>query len=227
MVIPSRSFRLGLLLLAGMAVNGCAGGHGLVRYHATELAHQRLDVAWFGPMLPGDAEDLVRWRRSVGPPVVVRGASRSGQTSDRLVVINWNVHVGAGNVPRLFADVRRQAGAGVPIVFLLQEAYREGPEVPRSLGPGAIFASAIQGLQPDGRRDEVEAVAASLGLHAYYVPSMRNGDPLTSDEDRGNAILSTIPLDDLSAIELPFERQRRVAIAATLGGITRTGQPWR
>ena len=44
---------------------------------------------------------------------------------------------------------------------------------------------------------------------------MRNGaEP--PFEDRGNAILSTLPLEDLLAIELPFTRQRRIAIGARL-----------
>jgi endonuclease/exonuclease/phosphatase family metal-dependent hydrolase len=66
-------------------------------------------------------------------------------------------------------------------------------------------------------RPDILALAGSLGLHAVYVPSMRNGsaDP-DGREDRGNAILSTEPLTDLTAIELPFARQRRVAIKATL-----------
>jgi endonuclease/exonuclease/phosphatase family metal-dependent hydrolase len=112
-------------------------------------------------------------------------------------------------------------------VFLLQEAYRGGPEVPAALDGDATFASLIRGLRKDGQREEIESIASSLGLHAYYVPSMRNGGPLTSDEDRGNAILSTVPLTDLAAIELPFERQRRVAVAATVSGTTESGEPWR
>jgi endonuclease/exonuclease/phosphatase family metal-dependent hydrolase len=49
-----------------------------------------------------------------------------------------------------------------------------------------------------------------------YVPSMRNGRLFSSDtrQDRGNAILSTFPLEDLRAIELPFGRQRHVAVTA-------------
>ena len=43
------------------------------------------------------------------------------------------MHVGGGDFERLALDVRRQAGADVPIVFLIQEAYREGPEVPTEL----------------------------------------------------------------------------------------------
>ena len=54
---------------------------------------------------------------------------------------------------------------------------------------------------------------------------MRNGTTAVA-EDRGTAILSTMPLADLQAIELPFERQRRVALAATVGGATPSGDVW-
>ena len=185
-------------------------------------------VSWLAPELARDVTSLSRWRRSVGPAVAVAvKAETASQASDQLVVVNWNMHVGGGDLHRLFADVRRQAGPSVPIVFLLQEAYRSGPEVPTVLDRDATFASVIRGLRKDGGREEIEALAASLGLHTYYVPSMRNGGPLTSDEDRGNAILSTVPLADLAAIELPFERQRRVAVAATVSGSTARGRPWR
>jgi len=44
---------------------------------------------------------------------------------------------------------------------------------------------------------------------------MRNGDPASDPpEDRGNAIMANVPLRSPQAIELPFERQRRVALAA-------------
>ena len=55
---------------------------------------------------------------------------------------------------------------------------------------------------------------------------MRNGAPLVSDEDRGNAVVSSLPISELSAIELPFERQRRVAVAATVSGLAPDGTPW-
>jgi endonuclease/exonuclease/phosphatase family metal-dependent hydrolase len=42
---------------------------------------------------------------------------------------------------------------------------------------------------------------------------MRNGAERT---DRGNAILSTLPLGDAAAVELPFEYQRRAAVVASL-----------
>jgi endonuclease/exonuclease/phosphatase family metal-dependent hydrolase len=54
---------------------------------------------------------------------------------------------------------------------------------------------------------------------------MRNGRPGTTSEDRGNAILSSVRLSDVTAIELPLERQRRVAIAATVTVKTRDNAP--
>jgi endonuclease/exonuclease/phosphatase family metal-dependent hydrolase len=146
--------------------------------------------------------------------------------ADKLIVVNWNMHVGGGDFAELLEDVRKEAG-GAPIVFLLQEAYRAGPEVPTALDGSSDWASLIRGLRADGSREEIESIARAHGLHAYYVPSMRNGAPPVSDEDRGNAILSTLPLTDLTAIELPFERQRRVAIAATVNGTTGRGEPWK
>ncbi|MGH9309749.1 MAG: hypothetical protein ACRD1U_10270 [Vicinamibacterales bacterium] len=222
--VPSR---VALLLAVALSLNGCAGSHAVVRQPVSELGRDAISaVSWFVPELGDDVADLVRWRRSVGPPVV-RMANTPPPAADRLVVVNWNVHVGGGDIARLFADVRQRMGPHVPIVLLLQEAYRAGDEVPRMLAPSATFASVIREMRQDGRREEIEVVAESLGLHAYYVPSMRNGGPSASDEDRGNAILSTIPLSDLSAIELPFERQRRVAVAATVSGATLDGRPWR
>jgi hypothetical protein len=42
------------------------------------------------------------------------------------------------------------------------------------------------------RRDDIVTVAGRLRLAAFYVPSMRNGEPRVTTE-RGNAILSTLP----------------------------------
>jgi endonuclease/exonuclease/phosphatase family metal-dependent hydrolase len=60
-------------------------------------------------------------------------------------------------------------------------------------------------------------IAEKRELWLYYAPSMRNG-PQTGEasQDRGNAILSTLPLSGFKAIELPFERQRRVALSANV-----------
>jgi endonuclease/exonuclease/phosphatase family metal-dependent hydrolase len=111
-------------------------------------------------------------------------------------------------------------------VLLLQDAFRSGAGVPVPMNPGAFFAGRLGGPRSAEEPHDVESLAAAYGFHAYYVPSMRNWGPL-SDEDRGNAILSTLPLSDLIAIELPFERQRRVAVAATVSGLDAGGRPWR
>jgi endonuclease/exonuclease/phosphatase family metal-dependent hydrolase len=58
---------------------------------------------------------------------------------------------------------------------------------------------------------------------------MRNGrDPGPSGpEDRGSAILSTLPLSDVAAIELPMSRHRRVAVGAGIAGDALSGRGWR
>jgi len=55
--------------------------------------------------------------------------------------------------------------------------------------------------------------AHALSLNLRYAPSMRNGP---SQSDRGNAILSTLPLADAHAVELPLVLQRRVAVSANV-----------
>ena len=68
-------------------------------------------------------------------------------------------------------------------------------------------------IRPRRPTTDVRDIAEQFGLSVAYVPSMRNGPAtaLSEREDRGNAILSTEPLLDVRAIELPFGKQRRVA----------------
>ena len=180
------------------------------------------EITWSGPREARDVAALDAWCAATGSPVVVPApASRllaAFDPLDELVVVSWNVHVGAADLDGLVQRLR--AGgftAGRPVtrfVLLLQEAYRAGPAVPRA-APGMRFPGAIRPRRQIAGRDIVDD-ARRLGLALYYTPAMRNGDPGETDEDRGNAILSTEPLTDLAAIELPFERQRRVAAVATI-----------
>jgi endonuclease/exonuclease/phosphatase family metal-dependent hydrolase len=96
-------------------------------------------------------------------------------------------------------------------VLLLQEIYRRGEDVPAFL-PNARSAYAIKARNPHA--PDARDYAATLRLAVAYVPSMRNGHQML--EDRGNAIISTEPLEDLFAFELPFERQRRVVAGAAV-----------
>jgi endonuclease/exonuclease/phosphatase family metal-dependent hydrolase len=107
---------------------------------------------------------------------------------------------------------------GVPVrhfVLLLQEARRTGSAVPDPLAADARTARRL-GERDAGPLADIVATAERLGLRLFYVPSMRNGGRDDAAEDRGNAILTTLPLTDLTAIELPLLAQRRVAVAATI-----------
>lgn len=163
-----------------------------------------------------DRSELDQWCRAVGTPIIVAGpASAPAPPLDELVIVSWNVHLDEGRLGALIADLR--AGAltdGRPaehFVLLLQELVRGDADIP-AFGGGMRSAFAITA----GTQGEVDpgALAAAHGLSMIYVPSMRNGGGRR--EDRGNGILSTIPLSDLRALELPLERQRRVALSATI-----------
>jgi endonuclease/exonuclease/phosphatase family metal-dependent hydrolase len=70
-------------------------------------------------------------------------------------------------------------------------------------------------------------VARRRSLNLFYAPSMRNGDvDGWAAEDRGNAILASLPLTEPKAIELPYEAQRRVSVAARVAGVTKAGGEW-
>jgi endonuclease/exonuclease/phosphatase family metal-dependent hydrolase len=116
-------------------------------------------------------------------------------------------------------------GRPVPhFVVLLQEVYRSGPDVPLEISPAAYYSDEIFPSRELGVRRDVTEVADSLGLYVYYVPSMRNGNDKNPPEDRGNAILSTLPLKEYVAWELPLWVERRVAIGASVSGTTTSGR---
>jgi len=188
---------------------------------ATAMDH---GLEWFGPAIARDRDRLNAWCESVGPPLVVAPASARafGRASARqaepvasgdhrdLVVVTWNIHEGAGDIAGLI-DAYRPAD----FVILVQEAMRDGESVPASF-PASVRAPK---REPGGaaRGSDIVAVAKELGLWLAYVPSMRNGAEVR--EDRGNAILSTLPLTAPRAIELPWVSQRRVAIMATIEAV--------
>ena len=128
------------------------------------------------------------------------------------------MNVGGGAVHAFWDRLARHEGAAArPVVVLLQEVYQTGPELP-PLTPDAEWASRIDGTPPGNEpRTAIAAFARERGLSLLYVPSMRNGGPGDDPpEDRGNAILANVPLSRCRAVELPFERQRRVAALANL-----------
>ena len=126
------------------------------------------------------------------------------------------MHVGRGDIRAFLRDLasgtHTEGRAVGDYILMLQEAVRT--EAVPTLTPAASGAGRIPAQRPAHEIDIV-AISRELGLSLIYVPSMRNGAaPDDPAEDRGNAILSTIPLTDPIAIELPGERQRRVVIVA-------------
>lgn len=165
-----------------------------------------------------DANELSRWCRAVGNPVFVQAPAASARTLptlDELVVVSWNAHLAEGELANLVGKLRSGAlTGGRPVahfVILVQELYRRGDEVPE-FDRRDRSAFAIRSRSPESL--DIDDHAATLGLSILYVPSMRNGSELR--EDRGNAIISTEPLLDPFALELPLVRQRRVALGAAV-----------
>jgi endonuclease/exonuclease/phosphatase family metal-dependent hydrolase len=178
-------------------------------------------LRWISPADSLERRRLDAWCAGVGPAVILSSgtlldSSRLVSLSD-VTFVSWNVHVGNGDVRALVDDLRAgklTGGRRVDhFVLMLQEAVRRDgvPTYTRDT-EGARQISA----RDDSRADIVE-LSRALGLALIYVPSMRNGNsPENPPSDRGNAILSTLPLSDPVAVELPGERQRRVAIMATV-----------
>jgi endonuclease/exonuclease/phosphatase family metal-dependent hydrolase len=177
-------------------------------------------VRWLRVAPSNEHAAIDRWCSPVGVPVRIGGRQPEDVLSGPVAIVSWNTHVGAGDLDGLVTDLRSGGLTGgrpvTSFVLLLQEVYRSGDTVPSQVGRDGRWASAQRPPGPGGERDDVAASAKRLGLEAFYAPSMRNGAPGATDEDRGNAILSTMPMSELTAIELPLERQRRVALQATV-----------
>jgi endonuclease/exonuclease/phosphatase family metal-dependent hydrolase len=173
---------------------------------------------------------LARWCSTVGPALFrPQPAFDAWSPIDRLAIVSWNIHEGAGDVDELVRRLRiGEFTDGEPVdqfVLLLQEATRSDTTVPPRVPRGAPSPRRI--APPSGRSDgDVDRFAAG-GFAVLYAPSMRNGERDGIAEDRGNAIVSTVPLQRPRFIELPLQHQRRVAVMAAVAGTTSAGTPWR
>lgn len=226
-VLRNRRARFGFALLALGILIACLGS-ARPRSAAVELtcvASSETTVRWLRLGAANERRSLDRWCAGVGPSLVVEAPAAPDTVTLPFAVVAWNTHVGAGDLAMLIADLRAGRLTSQPVrdfVLLLQETYRSGEAVPETRS--VLWASAIFGAGPRSSRVEASRLAERLGLAAFYVPSMRNGPPGVTTEDRGNAILATSRLRDVGALELPLERQRRVAVSATIS-VHRPGAP--
>jgi endonuclease/exonuclease/phosphatase family metal-dependent hydrolase len=161
---------------------------------------------------------LQHWRRNVGAPVALDltppGAD-PGLTPRSLIVLSWNLWIGRGRLREVVSRIRsgdfaeKGAHPDAPVVVLAQEVYRSDSSIPPepSRHVGRMLVAQM------GNQEDIVETARELGMNLRYAPSMRNGAQLS---DRGNAILSTLPLSDSEALELPLVLQRRVAVAAVV-----------
>jgi endonuclease/exonuclease/phosphatase family metal-dependent hydrolase len=175
---------------------------------------------------PADAPELARWCRAVGVPIIRNAATHDTAVEapplEEFVTLSWNAHLAEGRLADLIAALKAgEFTNGRPVrhfALLVQELYRRGDAVPEfDADDRSAFAIAAR----DPEAADVEDYAQSLGLSFLYVPSMRNGARLR--EDRGNAIISTEPLLDPLALELPLARQRRVTVVAAVAVRTPNG----
>ncbi len=142
---------------------------------------------------------------------------------ESLIVATWNIEVGAGDLTGFLEEqigyscesARTARESRIPFVLLVQEAHRASSEIP-DIPEGVSLPSAIGKSNAHDSRTDIVEIAERCDLSLFYAPSMRNGAEVEGEipEDRGNAILASIPLSEHSAVELPLETQRRVAVAA-------------
>ena len=182
------------------------------------------DVSFYVPEGESHQSILTRWCAGVGPAVYLPQRSAESDVAritseredsaqaalpvaDSVLVVAWNNHVGGGALERFVDDLREGRltnGDSVHhFVLLLQEVYRSSSEVPE-LSSDMLYASGIDEAPLTGARTDIaEWGAAHPELAVLYAPSMRNGPQAgaTSRQDRGSAIVSSLPLSDPVAYE--------------------------
>jgi len=214
----------GLNLLAG-----CAVSHEMALISPGNLPSRSPEISWYGPASISDRRSNEDRLRTVGPPVTARvpaAAFAALRPGDSLAVFSWNMAVGGGDV---LSFLREEVGIVCRgpascsgsryshVVVLLQEAFRRSADLPPMIDPALAARKSEHDPHPEGDPDVVET-AARCGLALVYVPSGRNGADAPGEirHDKGNAILATLPLSDIVAVEHPFETERKVSLAATI-----------
>lgn len=237
---------LPLAAAAQIALTGCAIRHDMARERPAgwcprrdESAEYRFsppgvdrsdgpEVTWYSHPSAEDRESNSAWCEAVGPPTVIPTPHTTllAVPQDTLAFVAWNTWVGGGDLKEFLRvelglvcgeDGPLPQSGFKPFVLLLQETYQRSTLVPR-VPPDAPVPWRVGALErPAGGTDVVE-VAQACGLALAYVPSARNGPESDGayGEDKGNALLSSLPLREVVAVELPFEAGRKVAVGAEI-----------
>ena len=186
-------------------------------------------LRWFRSEEARDQSLGSAWCETVGEPVVelaVDAGLPPWPQEAPLAVVGWNIAIGGGDVLRFLDEHLHlkclesgpEAGEGFgPFVLLLQEVYRRSDDLP-FVEDSELIPWVIQPDEESGEDLDIEELARRCGLSLVYVPSARNG-PDTGErpgEDKGNAILASVPLSEPVAIDLPHEGGRKTAVAATV-----------
>jgi endonuclease/exonuclease/phosphatase family metal-dependent hydrolase len=215
----------------------CSDSEPLTLTHDGLRAEEPAEITWIASDHEGAREASAAWCSVVGPPVVIpepHPVLAGAPTTDEFVAGAWNIWMGAADVEAFLLDrLGLRCNDGAPVIeggfrhfaLMLQEVHHQSPLVP-DVERGAPVP---WGIHPEeGLHEEADIVdiAQRCGLALAYVPSARNGwegaDGL--GEDKGNAILSSLPLRDVTAIDLPFEGGRKVAVAASVSPPGTTGE---
>ncbi len=225
-----------ILLLLPVVIAGCTFSHAM--YYAgidagcmNGAPDEILTVGegsglnWLRSADPRDRDLNSAWCETVGPAVfkpVPSDRFQEPSRPDTIAVLTWNVNVGGGDltsflVSELGLSCGELHGSGriAPFVLLLQEAHRRSDELP-VVGEGSSVPWTIDPDRLHQDTSDIVELADRCGLSLLYVPSARNGPDTGSRprEDKGNAILATLPLSTPAAIDLPFEAGRRVGVSA-------------
>ena len=104
LMLSSCSSRIGAFVVSLCLAAGCTGRHSMTRREVAPGEAVTPAVSWMAPEVSADRSSLHSWRRSVGPPVVVAADRAVLGPADRLVIVNWNMHVGGGDFHRLFLE---------------------------------------------------------------------------------------------------------------------------
>jgi len=187
------------------------------------------ELRWYRSVNERDMRLGAQWCATVGGPVMRLAPTSSFPPWEEpagLEVVTWNMNIGGGD---LFDFLHTELGLDCtaptptlegwanPFVLLLQEVYRFSEDLP-VVASGSAVPWTIDPEDRPGEDPDIVEAAERCGLAFVYVPSARNGPDSGSrpSEDKGNAVLSTLPLTAPIAIDLPHEGGRKVAVAATV-----------